>query len=51
MRVIVHIGERVDPAAARVLWRLLFGPSAAPPPEEPPDSDPDEPGRLSQAGS
>lgn len=41
MRVVICLGERIDPAAARALWRLLFSPtpdtrqpSQTPPPRE-----------------
>ncbi len=36
MRVVIHLGERIDPGAARALWRLLFrepAPSSAEDPQ------------------
>ena len=34
MRVVVSVTERIDPAAARALWRLLFSEPAAPPTDD-----------------
>ncbi|MEE9298178.1 MAG: hypothetical protein V3V29_04000 [Acidimicrobiia bacterium] len=31
MRVVVRLEERIDPAAARALWRLLFSEPASSP--------------------
>ncbi len=32
MKVVVSVTERIDPAAARALWRLLFSEPVPPPP-------------------